>query len=202
MTNLSLLEIESTEILTLAKQVKAQQKALANLKELERARKVVDLLDAISSLHPEKSNSIFKELFSLARAKDFKQNFVYTISGTINVCSYDGAKLVTFKQNGEISVKTLPYRVFVERFGADFSNYFVKGVVSYDFREIETGYDLTSSECFEVWKSEAIAKYTLRASGNYDSNLSTIYKRKLEISGLEIANKKIGKPTFKKAVKK
>lgn len=202
MKKLEVLTIEQSEILELAKTIKLEQKETAKGLELERQQKVIDLLDTISSLHPEKSNSIFKELFSLARAKDFKQNFVYTIANTINVCSYDGSKLVTFKQNGEISVKTLPYRIFVERFGADFSNYFVKGVVSYDFREIETGYDLTSSECFEVWKNEAISKYTLRASGNYDSNLSTIYKRRLEIVGLEIANKKIGKPTFKKAVKK
>lgn len=195
---------ETSEILALAKQIKLQQKALANLKELERQKKVINLLDTINDLHPEKSNSIFKELFSICKAKDFKETFVHTIAGTINVCSYDGVNLTTFKQNGEISVKSLPYRVFVESYGANFSNYpkFAKGTISNNYFESETGFALTSSECFETWKNQVIENYAKRASGNYDSNLSTIYKRKLEIIALTTANKVIGKPTTKKASKK
>lgn len=202
MTNLSV--IEANEILELANKIKAEQKETANLKELERQKKVIDLLDTINDLHPEKSNSIFKELFSIARAKDFKETFVYMIGGTINVCSYDSTTLTTFKQNGEISVKSLPYRIFVERFGANFANYpsFVKGSISYEYFESETGYALTSSECFEVWKNACIEKYMSKASGNYESNLSTIYKRKLEVIALTAKNKTLAKPYAKKVSKK
>jgi len=200
----NLTSFESTEILALAKQVKAQQKALANLKDIERQKRVYDLLDTINDLHPEKSDSIFKELFKIARAKDFKETFVHEIAGTLNVCSYDGATLTTFKQNGEISVKSLPYRIFVESFGANFANYpkFLKGAISYEYFESETGFALTSSECFETWKNQVIENYAKKASGNYDNNLSTIYKRKLEITALVTANKIIGKPTAKKVSKK
>jgi hypothetical protein len=202
MTNLT--TFEQSEILTLAKQIKESAKVDAQNKELERQQKVYDLLDTISNLHPEQSKSILKELFSICKAKDFKETFVHTISGTINVCSYDGATLTIFKQNGEISLKSLPYRVFVERFGVSFVNYpsFLKGAISYEYFESETNFNLTSSECFEVWRNQVIENYAKRASGNYDSNLSTIYKRKLEIVALIGVNKTIGKPTAKKVSKK
>jgi hypothetical protein len=200
----NLTSFEASEILVLAKQVKMQQKALANLKELERQKRVIDLLDTIADLHPQKSDSIYKELFSICKAKDFRETFVHTISGTINVCRYDGSVLTTFKQNGEISVKSLPYRIFVESYGANFVNYpkFSKGAISYEYFESETGFALTSSECFETWKNQVIENYAKKASKNYDSNLSTIYKRKLEIAALMGVNKVIGKPSAKKVSKK
>jgi hypothetical protein len=196
------IDIDAT--LLIAKALKDNKKETAKLAELERQQKVYDLLDTISNLHPEKSKSILKELFSIARAKDFKETFVHTISGTINVCSYDGATLTIFKQNGEISVKSLPYRIFVERFGAKFANYtsFLKGSISYEYFESETGFALTSSECFETWKNQVIENYAKKASKNYDSNLSTIYKRKMEIVALVGVNKVIGKPNAKKVSKK
>lgn len=202
MENLSV--FEANEILTLAKGIKEAAKLEAQTKELERQRRVIDLLDTIADLHPQKSDSIYKELFSICKAKDFKECFVHTIAGTLNVCSYDGSVLTTFKQNGEISVKSLPYRVFVESYGANFANYpkFLKGSISYEYFESETGFALTSSECFETWRNQVIENYAKRASSNYDSNLSTIYKRRLEIVALTTANKVIGKPTTKKASKK
>lgn len=188
-------------ILNSAKEIKNEQKEIAKLKELERQQKVIDLLDTIAELHPEKSNSIFKELFKIAKAKDFKETFVYLIAGTVNVCSYDGKELVTFKQNGEISVNNLPFRKFVELFGANFRNMpkFSKGVIRSEFLESETNFALSSSECFESWKTAFIER--VKTSGNYDTNLGSIYKKKLEILALTTKNKTLKKPYSGKAKK-
>lgn len=188
-------------ILNSAKEIKNEQKEIAKLKELERQQKVIDLLDTIAELHPEKSNSIFKELFKIAKAKDFKETFVYLIAGTVNVCSYDGKELVTFKQNGEISVNNLPFRKFVELFGANFRNMpkFSKGVIRSEFLESETNFALSSSECFETWRTAFIER--VKTSGNYDTNLGSIYKKKLEILALTTKNKTLKKPYSGKAKK-
>ena len=188
-------------ILNSAKEIKEEQKELAKVRELERQTRVIDLLDTIAELHPEKSNSIFKELFKIAKPKDFKETFVYLIAGTVNVCSYDGKELITYKQNGEISVNNLPFKKFVELFGADFSNMpkFAKGVIRSEFLEKETDFMLSSSECFEAWKMAFIER--VKVSGNYDTNLGTIYKRRLEILALTAKNKTLKKPYSGKAKK-
>lgn len=201
MKHSEVLSIEANEILTLANQIKTEQKEAAKVREIERQQKVIDLLDTIAELHPEKSNSIFKELFKIAKAKDFKETFVYLIAGTVNVCSYDGKELVTFKQNGEISVNNLPFRKFVELFGADFRNMpkFSKGVIRSEFLESETNLMSSSSECFESWKTAFIER--VKTSGNYDTNLGSIYKKKLEILALTTKNKTLKKPYSGKAKK-
>ena len=183
--------IEQNEILVLANQIKEAQRIERLQKESERQGKVFDLLDTISELHPDKSSSIIKDLFKICRAKDFNQTFVHLINGTINVCKYDGKTLINYKQNGDISVRSLNYKIFVEKFGADFSNYYKKGAVRFDFVEPETGFDLTSSECFEAWKNAAIDKFMQKGSENKDTNLTTIYKLKLQVIGLERKNKSI-----------
>ena len=188
---LNTLNISNEAILELAKTIKVEQRNEAKLLEEKRVERVNLLIDSIYELHPQKSSGIIKELFKSCKASDFSEKFIHIIGGTINICSYDGQVLTNYKQNGEISVKQLSYKVFVEVYGCNFQNYFLNGIISYSFFEENTKTEIVSSECFEIWKNKAIENYVNKASKNIDTNLSNIYKNKLQNLGLLLANKSI-----------
>jgi hypothetical protein len=196
----NLTAFEQTEILELAKQIKASEKEQKSILEQERFEKVIMLCDTIESLKPQESESIVKELKAISKASDFIQYHILTIAGTLNSVFYDGLKVYVFKQNGEISVKSLPKNVFIDKFKIDLGNYFAKGVLSSEYVEPETNYSLTAKECFEIWNDNQINK--TKGSKDFDTNLGTIYKRELEIKGLKAINKTLPKPYAKVKGKK
>lgn len=196
----NLTAFETAEILELAKSIKANEREIKNQIELERYNKVIMLCDTIESLKPQESQSIIKELKAISKAYDFEQYHVLTIAGTLNSVYYNGSKVYVFKQNGEISVKSLPKNVFIDMFKIDLANYFKKGVLSSEYLEPETGYSLTAKECFQIWNEAQINK--TKGSKDFDTNLGTIYKRELEIKGLKLINKSLPKPYAKVKGKK
>jgi hypothetical protein len=185
-------QIETSEILALAAQIKAEQKELRTKKELERKQKICDLIVTFRSLQPEESDSIIKELLKTAKPSDFYLHYKRTYVNGVQICFYDGSNL-TVIENNQIKVSSLPFMIFLRKFKLDIELYY--GGKS----EIESISNLDyNNELQKVSNSVKIAQ-------NIGVNLTTVVKNTITnkvLSPVIKQQKKAEIKAFKTSLKK
>jgi hypothetical protein len=167
--------------------------------ESERQLRVKDLIKTIKALHPDKSESIFKDLKKVGRAKDFTKYFFYQKSGFVNICFYNGLELVTIKENLEISVKNFDWKILVDKYGCSLGNYL--GTEISTFVENSDGTQSEAQSNFEYYRDLIAENYGKKSAISLDVNLTNKVKRMLEIKGLNTVIK-VQRKEAKKLAKK
>lgn len=197
LTQNTTIELTAEKIELLEKFDKAKERAE---KEKNRAEKVLALIDTVYELRMNNSESVINELNGLAKPKDFTEHFISEVANFKNYCFYDGEKLTTIKENGEISIKKLDFKIFTKIYFCDFSNVLPNATIRYS-DSFEGTIEISSSDAFNRVKDAIVKNYASKASKNDETNLLEIFKLGLKIKGLKERNKAIKKAENKKAKK-
>ncbi len=138
---------------------------------------VAFLIEKLSNTNEK--DEILSQRLKIAKPADFSVYFIHFKFDSINVCFYDGLRLIQIKGDNTISNKSLPNEVFVKKYYCSFSNYFGLDIC-FDI-QIE-GKKYTASEFYHKREKEIFDFDFFITESNYEDNLKLSSNAKAEIN--------------------
>ena len=128
---------------------------------------------------------------AIAKEKDFRfwfEQIVKTANNETfrNFCFYNGKELKRIKEDGTVSVKSLPFKVFVSRFNCSFVNYFESDLI------VENG---DSEKLFNEALKGLVS--TSKVFADVDRNATEVLKSEIKIKAYRAKNAALKRPSKK-----
>ncbi len=114
-----------------------------------RIKEILDLIEENKS--SQEKHTIREKLVQISKPKDFKVYFIYFKNDHLNVCFYNGIKLIQIKGNNTYSVKNLPYQIYIKRYDCSFMKYFDTDIY-YETEIVSVKY--SASQLFKIREME------------------------------------------------
>jgi hypothetical protein len=148
----------------------------SNKTDYKKSKEVAFLIQKMSLINEK--DEILSQILKVAKPVDFLAYFIHFKYESINVCFYDGLRLIQIKGDDSLSNKSLPHQVFIKKFHCSFSNYF--GLDIYFDIQIE-GKKYTANEFYHKREKEIFDfDFFMKNSDYKDSvKLNSIAKKEI-----------------------